>query len=165
MTELINIVLYLSLIFSNFLFSFRLAVGGAVAEWVTCWTGDRVVLGSNPAEAIYFASELWQFRRSLLSGVYARASKRSHQSALEMCNLSWIPHCSLEKDNSLNHSWATLEISLATSVCYPVSMMCSKSKNNILYLYTLSRKEILFKGVYSGTLVIQTKNIINDDKR
>ena len=66
-------------------------------------------------------------RRSLLSGVYARGSKRSHQSALEMCNLSWIPHSSLEKDNSLNHSWATLEISLATSVCYPVSMMCSKS--------------------------------------
>ena len=30
--------------------------------------------------------------------------KRSHQSALEMCNLSWTPHSSLEKDNSLNHS-------------------------------------------------------------
>ena len=28
-----------------------------MAEWVTCWTGDRVVLGSNPAEATYFASE------------------------------------------------------------------------------------------------------------
>ena len=26
------------------------------------------------------------------------------QSALEMCNLSWTPHSSLEKDNSLNHS-------------------------------------------------------------
>ena len=36
--------------------------------------------------------------------VYARGSKRSHQSALEMCNLSWTPHSSLEKDNSLNHS-------------------------------------------------------------
>ena len=33
-----------------------------------------------------------------------RGSKRSHQSALEMCNLSWTPHSSLEKDNSLNHS-------------------------------------------------------------
>ena len=43
-------------------------------------------------------------RRPLLSGVYARGSKRSHQSALEMCNLSWTPHSSLEKDNSLNHS-------------------------------------------------------------
>ena len=41
---------------------------------------------------------------SLLSGVCARGSKRSHQSALEMCNLSWTPHSSLEKDNSLNHS-------------------------------------------------------------
>ena len=27
--------------------------------------------------------------RSLLFGIYARGSKRSHQSALEMCNLSW----------------------------------------------------------------------------
>ena len=34
----------------------------------------------------------------------ARGSKRSHQSALEMCNLSWTPHSNLEKDNSLNHS-------------------------------------------------------------
>ena len=43
-------------------------------------------------------------RRSLLSGVYARGSNRSHQSALEMCNLSWTPHSSPEKDNSLNDS-------------------------------------------------------------
>ena len=55
--------------------------------------------------------------QSLLSGVYARGSKRSHQSALEMCNLSWTPHSSLEKDNSLNHSvlaqrWAVLSIGL-----------------------------------------------------
>ena len=34
----------------------------------------------------------------------ARGRKRSHQSALEMCNLLWTPHSSLEKDNSLNHS-------------------------------------------------------------
>ena len=39
-------------------------------------------------------------RWSLLSGVYARGSKRSNQSALEMCNL-WTPHSNLEKDNSL----------------------------------------------------------------
>ena len=44
-------------------------------------------------------------RRSLLSGVYDRGSKISHQSALEMCNLSLTPHVSLEKDNSLNHSY------------------------------------------------------------
>ena len=36
--------------------------------------------------------------------VYARGSKRSHQPALEMCNLSWTKHSNLEKDNSLNHS-------------------------------------------------------------
>ena len=45
-----------------------------------------------------------KIRRSLLSGVYARGSKRSHLSALEMCNLPWTPHSSLEKDNALNHS-------------------------------------------------------------
>ena len=37
------------------------------------------------------------------SGVYARGSKRSHQSALEMCNL-WTPHFNVENDNSPNHS-------------------------------------------------------------
>ena len=79
------------------------------------------VLGSNPAAT----TSLWNIgnsvypalpvsfggdtksRRSLLSGVYARGSKRSHQSALEMCNLSWTPHSSLEKDNSLNHSYVS----------------------------------------------------------
>ena len=91
------------------------------ARWLSGlerWTGNRVVLGSNPAAAtslrnfdnsvypalpVSFGGDT-KSRRSLLSGVYARGSKRSHQSALEMCNLSWIPHSSLEKDNSLNHS-------------------------------------------------------------
>ena len=71
-------------------------------------TGDRVVQGSNPAAAtslrnfgkifhypalplpVSFGGDTTN-RRSLLSGVYARGSKRSHQSAqtaLEMCNLS-----------------------------------------------------------------------------
>ena len=35
-----------------------------------CWTGDRVVLGSNPAEATYFASELWQFRLPRFASVF-----------------------------------------------------------------------------------------------
>ena len=114
--------------------------GGAVAEWVRaldCRSG-----GPAGDAATYFASELCgnfvyptlplsfggdiRNRRSLLSGVYARGSKISHQSALEMCNLSWTPHSSLEKENPLNHSWTTLEINLATFMCYPVSMMCSK---------------------------------------
>ena len=55
-----------------------------------------------PALPVSFGGDT-KGRRSLLSGVYARGSKRSHQSALEMCNL-WTPHSSLEKDNSLNHS-------------------------------------------------------------
>ena len=80
------------------------------------WTGDRVVLGSNPAAATPFRnfgnsvypalpvsfSGDTKSRRSLLSGVYARGSKRSHQSALEMCNLSWTPPL-LEKGNSKNN--------------------------------------------------------------
>ena len=69
------------------------------------WTCYRVVLGSNPAAATSlqnFGNSIHpalpvSFRgdakscRSLLSGVYARGSKRPHQSALEMCNLSWTP--------------------------------------------------------------------------
>ena len=66
------------------------------------WTDYRVVLGSNPAAATSlrnFGNSVYpalpvsfggdpKSRRSLLSGVYARGSKRSHQSALEMGNLS-----------------------------------------------------------------------------
>ena len=80
------------------------------------WTGDRVVLGSNPAVAtsnrnsgnsVYPALPVTfegntKSRRSLLSGVYVRGSKRSHQSTLEMCNLSWTPPL-LEKDHSKNN--------------------------------------------------------------
>ena len=61
-------------------------------------TGDRVVLGSNPAP---FGGDI-NSRRSYLSGIYARGNKRSHQSALEMCNLSWTPPL-LDKDNSKNN--------------------------------------------------------------
>ena len=75
--------------------------GGAVAEWVRAlaWAGDRTVSrpGSNPAtvtslrnfgNSVYPALPVsfggdTKSRRSLLSGVYARGSKRSHQSALE----------------------------------------------------------------------------------
>ena len=78
------------------------------------WTGDRVVLGSNPAAATslrnfgnsVYPTLLVSFRGdtksrwSLLSGVYARESKRSHQSALETCNSSWTPPL-LEKDTVL----------------------------------------------------------------
>ena len=53
--------------------------------------------------SLCLSDETLKSRWSLLSGVYARGSKISHQSALEMCNL-WTPHSSLEKDNSLNHS-------------------------------------------------------------
>ena len=60
-------------------------------------TGDRVVLGSNlaaatllrnfdnsvyPALSLYFGRDT-KSRQSLQSGVYARGSKISHQSALE----------------------------------------------------------------------------------
>ena len=72
-----------------------------MAEWVRAlaWAGDRTVSrpGSNPAtvtslrnfgNSVYPALPVsfggdTKNRRSLLSGVYARGSKRSHQSALE----------------------------------------------------------------------------------
>ena len=63
------------------------------------WTGDRTVQGSNPtaenfslrnfgnsvypALPVYFGGDT-KSRRYLLSGVYDRGSKRSHQSALEV---------------------------------------------------------------------------------
>ena len=85
-----------------------------MAEWVRALTGDRVVLGSNPAAAtslqncgnsVYPALPVsFKSHRSLLSRVYARGCKRSQQSALEMCNLSWTPHSNLEKDNSLKNT-------------------------------------------------------------
>ena len=37
-------------------------------------------------------------------GVYVRGSKRSHTGGKQTVPLSWTPHSSLEKDNSLNHS-------------------------------------------------------------
>ena len=43
-----------------------------------------------PALPVSFGGDT-KSRWSLLSGVYARGSKRSHQSALEMCNFSWNP--------------------------------------------------------------------------
>ena len=62
------------------------------------WTGDRTVRGSNPTAENFslrnFGNSVYpalpvsfggdtKSRRSLLSGVYARGSKRPHQSALE----------------------------------------------------------------------------------
>ena len=73
---------------------------GAVAEWVRASTGDRTVEGSSPTSENFslrnFGNSVYpavpvsfggdsKSRRSLLSGVYARGSKRSwhrHQSAL-----------------------------------------------------------------------------------
>ena len=54
-----------------------------------------------PALPVSFGGDT-KSRWSLLSGVYARGCKISHQSALEMCNLSWTPPL-LEKDNSKNN--------------------------------------------------------------
>ena len=80
-------------------------------------TGDRVVLDSNPAAAnsirnfgnsvypalpVSFGGDTKSRWSLLLSGVYAWGSKTSRQSALEMCNLSWIPPL-LENDNSKNN--------------------------------------------------------------
>ena len=96
--------------------------GGAVAEWVRVSTGDRTLDGSSPTAVNLFSSELWQFRLprlpvsfggdsksrwSLLSGVYARGSKRSHQSALECVSV-------VDSTSHSRHQWTTLEISHKT---------------------------------------------------
>ena len=71
------------------------------ARWpsgLECWTGNRTVRGSNPTAENFslrnFGNSVYpalpvsfggdtKSRRSLLSGVYARGSKRPHQSAQE----------------------------------------------------------------------------------
>ena len=63
---------------------------------VTC-NGNSVY----PALPVSFGGET-KSCRSLLSGVYVRGSKISHQSALEMCNFLWTPHSSLEKETTLS---------------------------------------------------------------
>ena len=90
------------------LFSFILLISLATTSGVTGgarwpsglerWTGDRTVRGSNPTAENFslrnFGNSVYpalpvsfggdtKRRRSLLSGVYARGSKRPHQSALE----------------------------------------------------------------------------------
>ena len=102
-----------------------------MAAWVRAldtWTGDRVVLGSNPAAATSFrnfGNSVYptlpvsfggdtKSRRFFLSGVYAGGSKKSHQSALEMCNLSWIPPL-LEKDN-LNNPVCSTQVCVLHSI-------------------------------------------------
>ena len=74
------------------------------------WTGDQVVLGSNPAAATSlrnFGNSIYPIlpvtfggdtnkntksRLSLLSGVYAKGSKRSHRSALECVTCRGLHH-------------------------------------------------------------------------
>ena len=70
------------------------------------WTGDRMILGSNPAVAtslrnfgntvdsalpVSFGGATKR-RRFLLSGVYARGSKTSHQSAVECVTCRELHH-------------------------------------------------------------------------
>ena len=75
------------------------------------WTGDRTVQGSNPTAENFslrnFGNSVYpslpvsfggdtKSRRSLLSGVYARGSKRSHRSALECVTVvDYIAHSKL----------------------------------------------------------------------
>ena len=96
-------------------------MGGAVAEtesgerwpngldrWTALATG-RCGWGSNPT-AENFASELWQFclphfgGQSLLSGVYVRGSKISHQSALECITVVDSTTVSEEEEEGLTTS-------------------------------------------------------------
>ena len=78
-----------------------------LCEWFAVYTNVFTFVGLiEILLPVYFAGDT-KSRGFLLSGVYARVSKISHQSALEMCNLPWTPHSSLEKDNSVNHSYVS----------------------------------------------------------
>ena len=72
--------------------SYVTSIRGLWRSGLDRWTGDRVVLGSNPAAATTLKVV------GPLHGVYVRGSKISQQFALDMCNLSWTPP-PLEKDN------------------------------------------------------------------
>ena len=85
------------------------------------WTGDRTVQGSNPTAENFslrnFGNSVYpalpvsfggdtKSCRSLLSGVYARGSKRSHQSALECVTVahSKLPQkCVYAAENAALH--------------------------------------------------------------
>ena len=114
--------------------------GGAMVRWpggLERWTGDALVQGSNPAAATHslrnfgfnpalpvsFGGDT-ESRRSLLPGVYARGSKISHQSALEMCKCNSIKL--VVDSTTCTSSWNRLEINLKMFVSYPVNMMWSK---------------------------------------
>ena len=97
-------------------------VCGKEGQWpsgLERWTSNRAVQGSNHAVATHslrnFGNSVYpallvsfggdtKSRWSLLSGVYARGSKISHQSALEMCNSLWTPPSTLRDHTS---SWTT----------------------------------------------------------
>ena len=71
---------------SGFTFFFLLIIMARWPSGLERWLVQATGLswpGSNPtAETVSFGGDT-KSRRSLLSGVYARGSKRSHQSALE----------------------------------------------------------------------------------
>ena len=91
-------------------------VGSGVAEWARALTGDRTVNGSSPAAVKTFrfgtlaipftppcqclsdetrSKSRWSLL--ILSGVYARGSKRSHQSALECVPVTVVDSTSHSK--------------------------------------------------------------------
>ena len=82
----------------TFLFLQLPSLGARWPSGLERWTGDRTVRGSNPTAENFllrnFGNSVYpalpvsfggdtKSRRSLLSGVYARGSKITHQSALE----------------------------------------------------------------------------------
>ena len=111
-------------------------------EWLSGlehWTGDRVVLGPNPASptllrnfgnSVYptlpvsFGGDTKSFYPFYLVSMPGKVTHPTSRHWKHLCNLSWTPPPTLRVHKS---SWTTLEISPATFVCYPVSMMCSKS--------------------------------------
>ena len=102
-----------------------------MADWVRAL--DWVVLCSNPAEATYFASELWQFRLPRFASLSEETLEAVGPFYLvsmprEVTDPTSL-HCKCVTCRGLHIVAYPREgqlSSLATLVCYPVSMMYSK---------------------------------------
>ena len=116
--------------------------GGAVAEWVRASTGDRMVDGSSPTAENFslrnFGNSVYpalpvsfggdsQSCRSLLSGGYARGSKRPHQSALECVGLTVV--------DSTAHSKSPRSASMQLK-----TLPCTEKENCFVSLHILIHK-------------------------
>ena len=151
-------------------FSYRIALlsWGAVAEWVRAlaWTGDRTVSrpGSNPAtvtslrnfgNSVYPALPVsfggdTKSRRSLLSGVYARGSKRSHQSALE---------CVTVVDSTTHSKLPDLQSAIMRRKTLPCTCIGRRRRRNVVFKFSPDGSDAIHQtNTYATVACDKTNN-------